>query len=260
MNRVLVFLLALLLRAQDPTSTLEHVRQGNLDRAAKLPNFVADEKAMRYSSSHADPPKWKYMDTFESELVVHGAHFQRQNVLHDGKPWNRASFPHFNWSVEFGEELTSLFSAKCHNKIEFDGREEFEGRRVAAYRFSAPQDGCFGTFTISRGLFGVLHRSRHFTPPATGRFLADESDGNVLYFEVEAHDYPRGFGADLFKQTETWDYVNIGDRPHLLPIAMELFAGFTPGDLWHAIVEYKNHRHFEASTNVTFQDGPVPHK
>jgi hypothetical protein len=248
-----VLLLVSGLRAQDPASALGHARQVNLDRAAKLPNFVADEKAMRYSSSHADPPKWKYMDTFESELVVQGAHFQRQHVLRDGKPWNKDGFPHFNWSVEFGEELTSLFSAKCRNRIEFEGHQEFRGRQVAAYRFSAPQDGCFGTFTIGRGLFGILDRSKHFTPPAKGRFLVDEPEGNVLYFEAEAHEYPKGFGADTFKQTETWDYVKIGETSHLLPIAMELYAGFTRGDLWHAVVEYKNHRHFESATEVKFE-------
>jgi hypothetical protein len=47
--------------------------------------------------------------------------------------------------------------------------------------------------------------------------------------------------------------VNIGDEAHLLPVAAEIFGGFTHADLWHIVGEYKNHRHFEANTTLTFK-------
>jgi hypothetical protein len=55
------------------------------------------------------------------------------------------------------------------------------------------------------------------------------------------------------KQTTTWEYVTIGDAFHLLPVAEDIYGGFTFADLWHVVVEYKNHRHFESSTNITFK-------
>ena len=36
-------------------------------------------------------------------------------------------------------------------------------------------------------------------------------------------------------------------------VVAEVFGGFTQGDLWHVVVEYKNHRHFEAATSITFK-------
>src|SRR5580692_122241 len=65
---------------------LEHARQVNLERAAKMPNFVADETAKR-STGHVDSPKWRYDDTIETEITVKGTQLTRQNWRRNGKPW-----------------------------------------------------------------------------------------------------------------------------------------------------------------------------
>jgi hypothetical protein len=250
MSRALALVLLLSpLQGQDPKAALEHARTVNLERAANLPNFVADETAMRYKSRHTDPPRWEYVDTIESEISVKGADFRRENTRLNGKPWNNPTFPNFSWSVEFGAELKPLFSPKCGTTIKADGRDEAAGKQLLAYRFRAPRDGCFGTFYVRSGFFS----RKQYKPAWTGRFLIDDPGGNVVRFEEEAHEFPKGFGADPLTQTTTWDYVKIGEGSYLLPVATEIFGGFTRGDLWHVVVEYKNHRHFEASTNLKFQ-------
>ena len=47
-------------------AALEHARQVNLERAANMPNFVADEIAQRYTR-HSDYSKWRLGDTIETE-------------------------------------------------------------------------------------------------------------------------------------------------------------------------------------------------
>jgi len=65
-RRIVLFgALLLSLRGED-AGKLEHARAVNLERAAKLPSFVMDEKAIRYKSRHTDPPKWEVFDTIES--------------------------------------------------------------------------------------------------------------------------------------------------------------------------------------------------
>ena len=231
---------------------LEHARTVNLERAAKLPSFVADEKAVRFKSRHVDPPKWEYADTIESEIAVKGFRFTRQNTRLNGQPWNKPGFPYFTWSARFGQELTALFSPKCPTTIEFEGREEFRGKPVLAYRFHSPPDGCFFFFSTHSSIFSATKR---YNPARSGRFLIDDPGGNLLYCEEVASEFPKGFGADPFRQTESWDWVKIGDASYLLPVATEILGGFAPGDLWHVTVEYKNHRHFEASTTLTFEPG-----
>jgi hypothetical protein len=236
------------LRGQD-AAKIEHARAVNLERAAKLPGFVMDEKATRYKSRHTDPPKWEVFDTIESEIVVRGGGFNRENVRRNGEPWKKPNLSDFNWGIPFGNEIKPVFDQKCSTVIEFEGRENAQGKQLLAYRFHSPPNGCFGTFLIQRGIFG----SKTYNPARTGRILIDDPGGSVVLFEEEASEFPKGFGSDPLKQTTSWEYVTIGDASHLLPVAEEIYGGFTFADLWHVVVEYKNHRHFEASTNITFK-------
>ena len=247
-----VFALALcsLLRlgAQDPAAALEHARTVNLQRASSLPNFVVDETAIRYHSPHTDPPKWKQFDKIEMELIVQGAgQGQRQNVRRDGKPWQKPDFSDFNWGEQFGYELMPLFDSKCHTVIEFERREQTNGKPTLAYRFRTPRDGCFGFFKVS-----YLFSHKRFNPERTGQFVIDAATGSVISSVVESNEYPKGFGLGPWKSISTWDYVTIGETSHLLPLSGEVFGGFTKGDLWHVVIEYKNHRHFESATNISF--------
>jgi hypothetical protein len=243
-----LLLTVLSLRAED--AQLEHARTVNLERAANLPNFVADEVAIRYKSRHTVPPQWQRLDIIESEIVVHRANFTRQHTTLNGKPWSKPNFPEFNWSVRFGYEVPALFSPNCSSTaIEIEGREEANGKQLLAYRFHSPPNGCFSGFVMRNGLFSATKRT---VPARNGRFLIDVPGGNLIHYEEETTEFPKGFALDPSKEIDSWDYVKIGDASYLLPVSWEWFGGFTKEDLWHVTVEYKNHRHFESSTNVTF--------
>jgi hypothetical protein len=255
MNRTVLasFVPLFYLHAQDVSeqqAKLEHIRAVNLARAAALPSFVADEMAVRYKSKHVDPPQWQLVDTIESEIAIRDGGFVRQHTTVNGKPWNKPNLPDgFGWSVAFGDEIKQLFDPDCRTAIDYVGREEMHGKPALAYRFQSAPGGCFGNFTIKEGFFSAL---KAYNPARTGRFLVDDPGGNLIYFEIEAKEFPKWLGSDPFKGIDSWDYVKIGDATNLLPVATEMFGGFKRENLWHVTVEYKNHRHFEASTNMTF--------
>ena len=234
--------------ASPPQSELEHARQVNLDRAANMPNFVADETAKRYRSPrNANPPVWKLVDTIESDITFKGNEPTREHIRINGKPWTKPGIPGVNWSVEFGTEIKPVFDPECPTEIAFEGRREARGKQLLAYVFTSPSDGCFGTAT-----WESFWGSKHYTAPATGRVLVEDPGGSMIQYEEEANGYPKGFAVQSFKQTISWDYVKIGDASYLLPVAMDFSLGFSSGDPWHISVEYKNHRRFEAATSVTF--------
>jgi|SRR5271170_6830506 len=66
--------------------------------------------------------------------------------------------------------------------------------------------------------------------PRKGRFLVELPGLNLIRYEEEATDFPKGAEGIQFGLEISWDQVKAGG----------------------AVVEYKNHRHFEASTNVAF--------
>lgn len=240
------FVFCALAQAQNP----DHIREVNLARAKSLPSFVADEVIVRCRSPHTEPPKWERVDTIESEIAVQGdSHFSRTNVRQNGKASTKSTFSGFFMSPQFGTELKPLFDPDCHTAIEFEGPEELNGRKVLVYRFSAKPGGCFGAFLMKNGYFS---REKIYNPARTGRFKVEEPGGNVIYYEEEAFEFPKGFGQDLTRQILKWDYVKIGDSSYLLPVSAETFSGAVREDLWHITVQYKNHRHFEASSEITF--------
>lgn len=247
------FVVLLSLHEQDvsePQAKLEHIRAVNPERAATFPSFVADEVAVRYKSRHVDPPQWQHADTIESEIAIRGDGFARQRTRVNGKPWNKPNLPDgFGWSVQFGYEIKHLFDPECHTVIDYVGREVMHGKPALAYQFHAAPGGCFGTLSIKNGFLSAL---KTFNPGRTGRFLVEDPGGNLIYFESEAKEFPKWFDSDPLKAIDSWDYVKIGDAAYLLPVACEMFGGFARENPWHVTVEYKNHRHFEASTNVTF--------
>src|SRR5262249_17545607 len=89
----IAFLLVQAARGQDSAKALEHAREVNLERAAKLPNFVADETAKRYKSRHTNPPQWEFVDTIEAEISVKGAFFRRDNTRLNGSLGTSRRFP-----------------------------------------------------------------------------------------------------------------------------------------------------------------------
>jgi len=241
--------------AADELPGLSHVREVNLERAVKLPNFVADEIALRYQKGKKDTD-WRVFDRIESEIAVRGKDgFTRQNVRLNGQPWvdkngGDKPFPNWNFGVAFGDELSALFDPKCPTVIEFEKQEQWNGKPALAYRFNSRPDGCFGYWEVNRN--GIFSRTKRYNPARRGRFLVDDK-ANLVRFEMEAINFPKDFGNDTWTEAATYDYVKIGDESHLLPVAFDTEIGASTGELFKAHVEYRNHRHFEASTNVQFK-------
>jgi hypothetical protein len=227
--------------ANSPTTGLERARQVSLEYVYKLPNFVADEIATR-SRLTSDSSKWQAVDVVESEISFQGNYATRQYIRVSGKAWNRPSLPLFTWDTGL-DDLKPLFDPECPTTIAFAGREEVGGKPLVAYRFQSPRDGCFSFLTD--GLYS-------YNPVRTGRFLVDDASGRVIRFEVECSGIPPAFRVLEQKEALIWDNVKIGDTSHWLPVAFDFVFRWATGTVWHADVEYRNHRHFEAATRVTF--------
>jgi hypothetical protein len=205
-----------------------------------MPNFVADEISKRYSG-RTGSAKWKYEDTIEAEITVKGIQITRQNWRRNGKPWKPSAgvMP----ATGFGAALKPLFDPSCPTTLEFAGHERVRGKPALAYSFRSPADGCFGN----------LYGNWAYNAARTGRVLTADPSGEVLQFEEEASGFPPGYGFVQRDQVMSWDSVKIGDASHWLPTAADFIWHYKSDTLYRVTVEYKNHRHFEAATSVTYK-------
>jgi hypothetical protein len=223
---------------------LAHARPVNLRYAGNMPNFVADEKAKRYRIGPGSST-WRDFDTVESEITFKGNHVARQRIRRDGKPWDQPfeALPGFKWYEGFGTEITPLFDPRCPTKLEYQGRSKSSGRQLLDYRFSTPIDGCFPYFFFDY---------QRFNPARTGHVFIDDPAGNIIQLDEEATGFPKEIQFAERQEHISWDYVRIGEDSHLLPVRANFLVRYYDGTHYRIEIEYKNHRHFEASSNVTF--------
>jgi len=236
-------------RAADPEAAgsreLEHARRINLEYAANMPNFVADETAKRYRST-TGAPDWRTYDTVQSEIAFRGRRAERQQVRRNGKLWDQPfnALPGFKWYEGFATEIGPLFDPQCPTAIEYRGRSNAGGKQLLEYRFSSPVDGCFPF------LYFAYQR---YNPARTGRVFVEDPGGSVIQVDDEAVGLPADFEFAKREEHMSWDYVKIGESSHLLPVRANFLVVYSDGTRYRVEVEYKNHRHFEASTQITFK-------
>lgn len=222
---------------------LDQIRSRVLAFVAAMPNFVADEVAQRYVSS-TDPPEWRPLDTIDSEITFKGNAASRDHIVVSGKPWNQGyrALPGFKWTDTFGSQLSFLFDEKCPTAFEFEGTVAEDGKSLSAIRYQSPPDGCEFYW----------QDYQQFYPAKTGRLLLDEQAGNVVRLETEAGGFPKAFPIVSVRKQVSWDDVKIADATHLLPVSAEITVVLATGEMRLSRNEYKNHRHFEAASSITF--------
>jgi hypothetical protein len=227
---------------------LEHARRINLEYLANMPNFVADETAKRDRSATRSGP-WRHYDTVESEITFKGRRAVRQQIRRDGKPWEQPfdALPGFKWYEGFETEISPLFDSQCPTTIEYQGRSKAGGRQLLEYRFSSPVDGCFPFFYFAY---------QRYNPARTGHVFIDDTAANVLQVDDQAAGFPAAFEFAEREEHVFWDYVKIGADSHLLPVRANFLVRYSSGTRYRVEVEYRNHRHFESSSNITFQSLP----
>ncbi len=229
--------------AKAAVADIERMRQVSLDRVSKMPDFVADEMIHRYRSDGVGE-KWKLTDTFESEVTVNDDRISRRNIRRNGKPWKQPTAPGRVWEGFFGVEL-GLLDAECGAKFDFLGNVAAGGKQLRAFRFSAAPGGC-----LRVGVNGKV-----FKPEMLGRLLVDPARAEVVHCEFEGVGFPEKFGADDFYQAGSWDYVTIGGSTYLVPVGAREIVVAANGTLFLSTVAYRNHRHFEAAANITYNPG-----
>lgn len=248
MRRLLqIGMLSIPLLAQD--AILEHARQVNLERAAHMPNFVADE-ILTFGLDRKGSGEWEHLpQLFEDEITVNANRISRQDFRRNEKPWHPPLIARMRGftpglpATGFAASLGPIFDPRCPTTVEFAGGTELQGKAVLAYQFHSPANGCFGN----------LYGGFAYNAERTGRVLVDGPSWNVVRFEEQAFGFPKLFAFKSRHQVMSRDNVKIGDVVYWLPVSAEfIWTNKTPRRS-RTLVEYRNHRHFESATEVQYK-------
>ena len=222
---------------------LEQIRSHIVQFVSQMPNFVADEVATRYVST-ADAPIWSRVDTIESQITFKGKAVSREQIVWNGKLWKSSyrELPGFKWTDGLGSQMSYLFDPACPTTFEPEGNVMEGDKSLSVVRYSSPPDGCEFYW----------QNYQQFYPGKTGRILMDETEANVIRLETKSKGFPKAFPISAVEKQVSWDFVKIGDAAHLLPVSAQIMVVLSTGERKLAKHEYKNHRHFEAATNITF--------
>jgi len=224
---------------------LEHARQVNLDLASHMPNFIAHEVVTHYFDRKGE---WEHDYTVEDEIAVKGNQISRRDFRRSGKPRSVMGFMGRTGiglpPTGFGAALQPLFDSRCPTTLELAGDDELSGKAVLAYRFHSPANGCFGNLYFPWG--STYNAARR------GRALIDGPSGSVVQFEEEAYGFPERYRLIARHQVMTWNYVKIGDASYWLPVSAEFIWTFKRLRA-REVVEYRNHRHFESTTDIKYR-------
>jgi TonB family protein len=223
---------------------IEEARAAIADFIARMPNYTADETAVRYQTARI-PPDWIRIDSVRSEVRFDGRRETRQNISLNNRPWNApfVMLPGSKWSGGFGETLRMIFDP--NNPVRFTPLKTitYNGKQARVYAFSAPKDGLGSWYTGYQS----------FYPAYEGTITIRESDLMVVRIESKAKDFPPAFPVSSVEDVIIWDWVVAGNSRHLLPVkadAIIVQAGTRQAYLTR--LEYANHRHFQSSSSITF--------
>ena len=221
----------------------------NLAYAVNMPSFVADETARRYTSK-SKSAEWQPLDTIQTEIAFVGTRAVRRQLRRNGKPWERPfeALPGFKWYGGFGTEIKPVFDLQCPTTIRYQGTAKVREKALLKYGFNSPADGCFAS------LYANDQRSN---PPRSGHIFIDDASGNMIQLDEEAYGFPADFELARRNEEVSWDYVKIGSATHLVPVAANFAILYASGARTRIEVEYKNHRHFEASSDITFHQEEI---
>jgi len=230
-------------RAPVPTAEppgLDRVRQVNLDYVSKLPDFVADETNRRNRSHDLGKP-WGLEHTVQDEIAVSDLGVTRRNIHKHASTLSGAMEKPLKF--DFGLHLEAIFNVQCATTVGFAGREEVDGQPMLVYFFHAPPRVCLGA---------VVHNGNRQVVAITGRILVDAANLRVLRAEWEGAGFPERFAVDRYTATYLWGNATVDGSSYLVPVSSEIVIRMSDGSTERGTTEYKNHRHFEAATSITF--------
>jgi len=230
----------------NPLTILERARTVNLDRASRLPNFMADEE-VDCSAQLPSGTGWIQTASIRFEVTFNGLSESRQQAGADGEPVpvKGTSAGCIGWTGGFGSYIKPVFDPSCGTTLTYSKTIGKSGKQFMVYNFDTPaEERCFPLSFSGITRAYSAHR---------GTVRIDVASGEMVSVSTRSRSFPEAYRIAEIEETATWDVIEIKGEKNLLPVSYEKLLSLRNGAINRVSATYTNHRHFEANTKITFQ-------
>jgi hypothetical protein len=216
----------------------------------RLQDFVATQTMTRSTASAGASPRWKVLETQESELSYFGHKVNSKLLKVNGKTTNldkEVKRGYFIFSGEFGAPQR-VFDPKANPELEWDHGELSEGKRLCVFRYRIAKANTNFVFYSDGDKTPAAHH---------GLVYADCESGMVMRFHLETEpatvrrggrDVPLGYELNV-----RYAFSAIAGQEFLLPQVAEETSLFNTR-LTKAEVKFQQYRKYDSSSTITFGD------
>jgi hypothetical protein len=231
---------------------LAEARRNALDYTRGLPDFLCLQITRRFIDPSGLEMDWLQYDEVKSRVSYVEGHENYELVSVNNKVSER-SYEELGGATstgEFGSLLKGLFEPRTAAVFTWARHSLLRGRPVYVFAFQVPRSRSQWrlTYTATREAPGD-----QIVTAYGGLVYVDKETERTLRIKMDALDVPSTFPIQQASTRLDYDYIDISDVPHLLPLKAEvrMRAG---RELNRNDVEFRLYRKFSADATISFDE------
>ena len=231
---------------------LAEARRNALEYTQELPDFLCLQITRRYIDPSGLEMDWLKYDEVKSRVSYVEGHENYELVSVNNQVSER-SFDDLGGATstgEFGSLLRELFEPRTAAVFTWARHSLLRGRPVYVFGFQVPRSRSKWRLTYTTARDAPLDQ---IVTAYGGLVYIDKETERTLRIKMDAEDVPVTFPIQQASTRLDYDYIDISDQPHLLPLKAEvrIRAG---RELNRNDVEFRLYRKFSADATISFDE------
>jgi len=223
---------------------LEKARNVSGDFLNSLPNYVCQEYATRYvSSHHAD--QWSARDIVSADLLYDDHKESYKNLAINGKAIKGSPEQTGAWSTgELGTILADLFSPATAADFHYVHDDTIAHQQSSVYDYDVDRPHSHWRVSLP---------AEFIYPAYQGSIWVDKKNARVMRIEMQAKEIPEQFSLDTVESAVAYDYVSLGTEKYLLPVHAETLSCVRSSNVCEKnVIEFRNYHKFTGESVIKF--------
>lgn len=242
--------------SEEQGQIIHDVREKALSYTESLPDYICSQLTRRF----IDPTgheSWHATDVILARLTYFEHKEDYKLVTVNNNVTTDKAYTSVGGAIsqgEFGSMMRGLFDPSSNAEFRWQSWTTLRGHMSYFFSYVVPLE--HSQYTIDyHGT--AADKGWRITAAYHGSIVIDKATNRVLRISLEADNIPPDFPVRQSSEVLDYDFVKIGDRESLLPVAAE-FRSLANHTSARNLVEFRNYRQFSTDTKFSFDDADAP--